>query len=379
MKSTQNENTSHYITEKLKRIKEELREQTITTENVTEVLKHLHPETASDTLLHSIEEISAGIDQIYQADTDRMNQSTEQILSGQMQGMSEEQQKGYLCQLFDSVKLSDEAMDSDIEKASVDSTDLAGMSIEELQQFVSEQLVNSIHNMAYGTFEGNAEEIISTENTSLKTKEDALLLAAAQYSESLEGNILHEYTKVPRVLGQCAAAQTKIVVYCDNITQSDLCEDEKRKKIFEFIDVMLALLAFLALSVLIGGTAVALATVTFEAVTALLGTGIIAFIAELILVCPIMLISIAAVTGTGIITYEAIKGVCALIKSSIPKIKQFYGKLVEMFGGENPYRETEDTDTETQDADTETEENGYEEDKNCTDDKDTEEEIYSFT
>lgn len=329
------------IDQKMKKIKTELGEQAISPENVTEVLKKLHPEVSPETLQQGIQEIVQGIDQLYQTQIDLENGSAAEILSGQMEGMNEEQQKGYLCQLFDSIKASDQAADGEIEKAQVDGTDLAQMSAQELQQLVSHQLVNSINGMAYSTLEGNIEEIASMKEASLRTREDALLLAAAQYSEALEGNIPFEYTRFPRVLGQCAAAQTRIVAYCEEMEQSDIPEDEKQNKIRHFIEMLVSLLVFVIFSVLIGVSAAGLLAVTFEAVTALLGTGIIAVIAQLLLIYPVIWVAFAAVIGTGILTSKAVKSVCRLFQEAAPKIRQLYGKLVEMLRGWNPFKATE--------------------------------------
>ncbi len=351
MKTEHSENTSSLIAEKMKSLKEELNGQPISVENVVEVLTEFHPETVPEILHHGVQEIYEGIEQIYQAESDQMNESAAQVLSKQIEGMGEEQQKGYLCQLFDSIKMSDQAFDSDIEDVQVDSTNLAQMSVDELQQFVSEQLVNSVNGMAYNTLEGNIEVIASMEKTSLRTKEDALLLAAAQYSESLEGNINFEYTKVPRVLGQCAAAQTRIVEYCESVVQLELLEDEKQEKIVIFIEVVLALLVCLVIGAIAGEIAAALVTVTFDAIEALLGTGIIAFIAEMIMLYPIVWVSIAAVIGAGALVYAAVKRVSKLFKAAVPKIKQWYGKLVEMFGGENPYKQSDESEEEEREFD----------------------------
>lgn len=361
MKAECNENASNLIAAKMKRMKEELESRPIDVENIAEVLESLHPEATPDMLYHSVQEIYEGIEQIYQTESEQINESMAQILSRQMEEMSEEQQKGYLCQLFDSIKMSDQTLDDEIEDAQVNSTNLAQMSVEELQQFVSEQLVNSVNGMAYRILEGNIEEVASMEEASLRTREDALLLAAAQYSESLEGNISFEYTKIPRVLGQCAAAQTRIVAYCESVAQSELSEDEKHDAIITFIEVILGLLACIVFGIIIGEVATALMAGTFEIITALLGTGIISFIAEIILLYPIIWVSFAVVIGAGVLVYAAVQGVCELFKAAVPKIKQWYGMLVEMLGGENPYSQSDVSEDEEWESDY-MEENDLEED-----------------
>lgn len=351
MAARHSENTSSLIAEKMKSLKEKLDGQPISVENVAEVLKEFHPKAVSETLHRGVQEMNEGIEQVYQVEFEQMNESAAQVLSRQMEGMGEEQQKGYLCQLFDSIKKSDQTFDSDIEDARVDSTNLAQMSADELRQFVSEQLVNSVNGMAYSTLEGNIEVIAFMEKTSLRTKEDALLLAAAQYSESLEGNINFEYTKFPRVLGQCAAAQTKIVEYCEGVARSELLEDEKQERIIVFIEAVFAFLVCIVFGIIIGEVAAALMTVTFDAIAALLGTGIIAFIAEMIMVYPIIWVSFATVIGAGALVYAAVKGVCKLFEAAVPKIKQWYGKLVEMLGGNNPYTQSDEFEEEEREFD----------------------------
>lgn len=354
--STQwNEKASQSVTKKIERIREELNGQAVNTDNIVEVLKKLHPEVSPETLYNSVQEIKAGIEQIYQAETDQMNGSTEQILNGQMEGMTEEQKKGFLCQLFDSIKQSDEAVDSEIENAEVDSTDFAQMSMEELQALVSEQLVNSIKGMACNVMEDNMEEIAGMDAVSLQTAEDALLLAAAQYSEALEGNISFEYTKVPRVLGQCAAAQTRIVTYCEGVAKSEIPEDQKWKKVVEFIMGIWALLVIVVLGVILGiafaEVATVLMTVAFDAVAALLGTGIIALIAETVLIYPIMWVSIAAVVGAGALVYFAGKGVYEFFKAAVPEIKRYYNKLAAWLRGESYSDENSDDAENSDDSD----------------------------
>ena len=107
MKAECNENASNLIAAKMKRMKEELESRPIDVENIAEVLESLHPEATPDMLYHSVQEIYEGIEQIYQTESEQINESMAQILSRQMEEMSEEQQKGYLCQLFDSIKMSD--------------------------------------------------------------------------------------------------------------------------------------------------------------------------------------------------------------------------------------------------------------------------------
>lgn len=345
--STQwNEKASQSVAKKMARMKEELGTRSADTDNMAEILERIHPEISPDSLHHGIQEISEGIEQLFQVETERINESSVQILDGQMEGMTEEQKKGFLCQLFNSVKLSDEAMDSEIENARVDSTYLAQMSMEELQALVSEQLINSIKGMTINTLEDNLEEIAGMDAVSLRTREDAFLLATAQYSEALEGNISFEYTRVPRVLGQCAAAQTRITQYCDGIARSELSEDEKINQIVEIITTILAVLVLMVFSVVlgiaVGGVAGALMTVTFEAVAAFLGTGIIAFIAELVLLYPIIWISFAVVAGAGALVYFAGKGIYELLKAVAPKIKEFYNKLAAGLNSETPVNEDEE-------------------------------------
>lgn len=341
MKMEWNENTSQLMAEKIRRIKAELGDKEVDIDSVSQVLEVLHPEVSQGTLYSSVKEMKEGIRDIYQAETEQMNKSAAQIISGQLQGMTEEQQKGYLCQLFDSIKLSDESGDSEIEKAEVQSTDLAQMALEELQELVSKQLVYSVSGFAYHTLEDNLQSIAGIDFIALKTEEDALLMAAAQYSEALDGNIAFEYSKAPRLLGQCAAAQTKMVAYCEDVMEEDIPEEMKRDKVLMFIKWLFAILICVAFTVLAAGIGGILTAAAFEMVTALLGTGIIALVVQCLLVFPIALLSFAAVLGAGAVGYAAVNGACELFKTAVPKIKEFYGKVLVWLGKENPFGEEE--------------------------------------
>lgn len=341
-----NEDTSKFITEKMNRIREELSGQAVDKDSIAEVLGKMHPEVSPDVIRQNVQEIQEGIGQIYAIEDSKMGESAEQILAGQMEGMTEEQQKGFLCQIFDSVKRSDEDRDDEIEEMEADSTDIAQMSAEELRTLVSEQMVNSIKGMANDALEENMDGDAATHIISLKTEEDALLLAAAQYSEALEGNIPFEYTKVARVLGQCAAAQTRIALYLDRVVETDMSEDEKCNKIVDFIVGIFMIVVCLVLVLVFGSVGAAVMTVAFEAIAALLGTGIIAFIAQVVLIYPIVWVSIFAMAAVGGLVYAVGQGIYKLFKAAAPKVKQWYGKLVEMIGGENPYSESDEAEDE---------------------------------
>lgn len=332
-----NEGTSKLITEKMNRIKEELDGQAVDTGSIAEILEKMHPEVSPNVIRQNVQEMQEGIGQIYAIEDSKMGESAEQILAEQMEGMTEEQQKGFLCQMFDSVKRSDEERDDDIGEVEADSTDIAQMSTEVLRTLVSEQMVNSIKGMANDALEDGMDGDDVKHIISLKTEEDALLLAAAQYSEALEGNIPFEYTKVTRVLGQCAAAQTRIALYLDRIVETDMSEDEKCSKIVNFIASIFIIVACIVLGLAFGSIGAVVMGVAFEAVAALFGTGIIALIAQVVLIYPIVWVSILAMAAAGGLVYAVARGVCKLFKAAVSKVKQWYGKLAEMLGGENPY------------------------------------------
>ncbi len=325
---------SQAVTKKYETIREELGEGKIEDDRLTACLLKLHPETTKEEHEQSIREIRAGIHEIFSLDEEKLLSTSTEILKQQMQELeTEEEKKGFLCQMFDSIKESDKKAHSEIKDVPVQSPDIAQMPLEELEKLVAEQLSNSVSSLSYETLRNNMEDPSQWDLIPVKTQENALLLAVAQYSAALDEDVPAEYAKVPKLLGQCAAAQARIGSYCERVMQTPLAEDKKAEKIARFIEgiltalcagVFVGMASFFTASLMVGVT---------DAIAAVFGNGIVWAVLSVLSIYPVVGVALLATAAVFLLTYAVSVGIRELLCRAASKVKEFYERLVEWAKG----------------------------------------------
>ena len=351
MKYRWNNAITKTITEKRDLIREELNQAPPEVAQIVTILSELHPEVPVDVIKNGAEKIHDGlnetgadIDRLVEQEHASLQSSAQDILSGQMAHLSsDEARKGYLCKMFESLKKGDETTDGHLRDISVNETDVAKLPMDELQSTVAEQLVNSITNLSYEIMNGGLDGISNAGDITLYSEEDAFLLAVAQYSESLNGTITYEFSKVPKLLGQCAAAQQRICVYCQKVSTESITEEERMNKILMVFAVILAVLFAVGFGLLTALLMEPLLTGAFAAAEAVFGTGVLSTIAKILLsypaACIAMVLAVGSICGVGI----AIESLSNVLAASAPKMKDFYNKISAKL---NVERISKKTDTE---------------------------------
>ena len=335
MKYRWNSAITKAITEKRNLIKGKLDQAHPEVTQIITILSELHPEVPVDVIKTSAEKIHDGVSETG-ADIDRhmeleyasLQSSAQDILAGQMAHLSsDEARKGYLCKIFESLKKGDETTDGHLRDVSVNETDVAKLSTDELQSTVAEQLANSIISLSYEIMSSGLDGVSKAGDITLYSEEDAFLLAIAQYSESLNGTITYEFSNVPKLLGQCAAAQQRICVYCKKISAEDITEEERMSKILMVFAVILAVLFAIGFGLLTALLMDPLLTGAFAAAEAVFGTGVLSTIAKILLsypaACIAMVLAAGSICGAGI----AIESLSNVFAASAPKMKDFYKKI----------------------------------------------------
>ena len=336
-------------------IKERLAGKTIDNETLTAILSQDLPGVPKDVLSRDMARMQQGIDQIGAAVISETDATAKEALLSQIGGMkSEEEKKGVLLNLFKMFKQSDEIRDSLVKAADIDSSDIAQLPTDDLISLVGEQLANGVNGMTRDILSAEVDGSVLS-SISLKTDDDALILAAAQYEASCDGEINGEFAKIPEVLGACAAAQTKVALYSENVVAAGVDPNDTIRKIILYIAYVLAVLVVIAAVFLALCAASALTIYAMAALTELIGMGTFALIVECILITPIMFASFAAV---GLILNGIAIGIDKLavdvLSPRFPKFKAFYEKLAELFGrspsGGGGLPEEFDYDDEDEDA-----------------------------
>lgn len=347
MKYRWNNTTSKAIADKTALIKEKLGQTPSDLTQVITILSELHPDISIDAIENSVKEIrngvyeaAADIDRLMEQELPSLQSSAQDILTGQMAHLSsDEARKGYLCKMFESLKKTDETIDSHLRNISVNETDIAQLPLDELQNTVAEQLTSSIINLSYEIMNGGLDGISKTDAIALHSEEDAFLLAVAQYSESLNGTITYEFSKVPRLLGQCAAAQQRICNYCEKVSAEDITEEVRMNRIIMVFSVILAVLFAIGFGLLTALLMEPLLTGAFAAAEAVFGTGVLSAIAKILLsypaACIAMVLAVGSVCGVGI----AIESLSNFLAAGAPKVKDFYRRISVKLNIKNALKE----------------------------------------
>lgn len=348
--------TTLAIQQKMTAIKARLNGQEADDNRLTQILSQMHSDESEADIQTAIQEIRTGlgglgwdINEICDMESHKLRVSAEDILAKQMEALaSDEAKKGFLCQMYDSIKRADEAVDGTIQDIHVESPDIALASLEELQAIVAEQVTNSVTNLTYEVLNNGLDGVSSVGPLTLETEEDALILAIAQYSASLDGVISYDYSRMPRLLGLCASSQQKICSFCSQISTVDMPEED---------DTLVTFLSFVVIFILIlalGCIITAIASVMLEPVGAgimllgetLFGTGFLAYILELSLLIPAcwasLSVAILAVYGVGV----GIVKLGELLIAAGSKVKEFYQTLKERTTGDVDAGAGDDIQTE---------------------------------
>jgi hypothetical protein len=359
---TENNGKYSAVTNALQQLSKILQDEEPSVDSITAALYQLYPAMPEQELRENVTRMKSGVDRMMSIQIKEADAASKDILLAQTAGMTEEQAKGCLTQLFDFVKASDAVEDPSILSAVVDGKDLAQMPIEELTNLVAEQISHAALNMTHDCLQEDLETA-SIPQLSLKSENDALLLAASQYLASLDGSLDQNFARMPELLGACAAAQAKIVIFTEQVVATDLNPDEKMESILNYVvEIFTGIIAVGAVILIVTAGAVLPMLIMTQLMT-VFGTGLLATIIAFILSLPI---AAAAILATAGLVYGAGVGIHQLatkvLAPRFPKFQGFYAKLYHVLFGTDPFaaQENEEEGFEETAESTETSEESYE-------------------
>lgn len=310
--------------------------------SLADALIALHPKVPPDNITSCVQEIYNGIhafNEFYEknidAKTGRLIASPEALLATQIETLDSERDKwNFLSSLFQSIMYSDGLTDKNIAEMKISKGDLSHLSLDELQEVVSKQIAISAENATRLIVEGGLDGLSSCEDISILTEKDAIILAAAQFSESLDGILNFEYTRVPRLLGLCAAIQLKACEFFRPTNILEAFDGEEVSISDEIILSIVILLVCILLGTLTCAVADPILVALFDFTDAMFGFSMVGDIIAMLLSFPAIWAAASAAIG---ILYGAGYGIYKLSKyfDSL-KMQNFYKQLYKKIGVERP-------------------------------------------